>query len=46
MKPGLKLLTPLEKLIVEKEGVRVAEMWKSLLSKNKWTSQPDEKKTK
>jgi hypothetical protein len=46
MRPGLKLLTPLEELLVAKERKRVAQMWKSLYAKNKWTPQPDEKKTK
>lgn len=36
MTPGLKQLTPFEKKIVEREGMRVMEMWRELLSRNKW----------
>lgn len=46
LKPSLKLLTPHEQKIVVLHGHKVQEMWKWLLSKNKWKPQPDEKKTK
>jgi hypothetical protein len=36
MRPALKQLTPYEKKIVSTHGIKVAEMWKELFSKNKW----------
>jgi hypothetical protein len=46
LKPGLKLLTPHEQKIVASVGEQVMLMWKSLYAKNKWTPQPEAKKTK
>ena len=37
MTPSLKLLTPYEKKVVLTHGLKVAEMWKELFSRNKWT---------
>ena len=36
MTPGLKQLTPIEKKMVEREGMRVMEMWRDLYSRNRW----------
>jgi hypothetical protein len=37
MRPALKQLTPHEKKVILTHGLKVANMWKELFARNKWT---------